>query len=63
MYSVSWQTKKLGSGRGNIISLRKEEEKLCPYWLSEALRLGGKNVCVIFFSLSDFEILNNNLKH
>lgn len=49
VYSINWQTKNLGSGQVSVISLRKEGRKLCPYQLSEALCLGGKNVCVTFF--------------
>lgn len=63
VYSINWQTENLGSGQVNVIFLRKEGKKQCPYLLSEALYVWVvKNVCVTFFP-NDFEILNDNLKH
>lgn len=63
VYSINWQTKNLGSGQVNVISLRKEGRKLCPYQLSEVLCVWVVKMYVRLFFPSDFEILNNNLKH
>lgn len=63
VYSINWQTENLGSGQVNVISLRKEGKKLSPYPLSEALCVWVVKMCVRLFFSSDFEILNNNLKH